>query len=123
VSVDVDPGRVSSREVWGTARYHSTFNPDTAFELTVEWLAAAGPILGDLIATWSRKAQSNGLHFLPVPHDPFVLPAMPNADPLRAPIFVPINLDCLRDDDTDGVPGKDRPNFGNLAWRWPSVRG
>jgi len=98
VSVDVDPGRVSSREVWGTAHYHATFNPDTAFELTVEWLAAAGPILGDLIGTWSRKANTNGLHFLPVPHDPFVLPAMPNADPLRAPIFVPLNLACLRDE-------------------------
>jgi len=98
VSVDVDPGRVSSREVWGTARYHATFNPDTAFELTVEWLAATGPILGDLIATWSRKANTNGLHFLPVPHDPFVLPDMPNADPLRAPIFVPLNLECLRDE-------------------------
>jgi len=98
VSVDVDPGRVSNREVWGTARYHATFNPDTAFELSVEWLAAAGPILGDLIATWSRKASTNGLHFLPVPHDPFLLPDMPNADPLRAPVFVPLNLDCLRDE-------------------------
>jgi len=100
VSVDVDPGRVSSREVWGTARYHATFSPDTAFELIVEWLAAAGPILGDLIATWSRKANTNGLHFLPVPHDPFVLPDMPNADPLRAPIFVPLNLTCLCEENT-----------------------
>ena len=98
VSVDVDPGRVSSREVWGTARYHATFNPDSAFELTVEWLAASGPILGDLIGMWSRKANTNGLHFLPVPHDPFVLPDMPNADPLRAPIFVPLNVECLRDE-------------------------
>ena len=109
VSVDVDPGRVSSREVWGTARYHAIFNPDTAFELTVEWLAAAGPILGDLIGTWSRKASTNGLHFLPIPHDPFVLPDMPNADPLRAPIFVPLNLDCLRDE-TGHDPFHDFPD-------------
>ena len=109
VSVDVDPGRVSGRAVWGTAHYHATFNPDTAFELSVEWLAATGPILGDLIATWSRKANTNGLHFLPVPHDPYLLPDMANADPLRAPIFVPLNLDCLRDSDAGLGPFHDFP--------------
>jgi len=109
VAVDVDPGRVSSREVWGTARYHATFSPDSAFELTVEWLAATGPILGDLISTWSRKANTNGLHFLPVPHDPFVLPEMANADPLRAPIFVPLNLACLADE-TGRDPFHDFPS-------------
>ena len=108
MSVDVDPGRASRREVWGTARYHATFNPDTAFELSVEWLAATGPILGDLIATWSRKASTNGLHFLPVPHDPFLLPDMPNADPLRAPIFVPLNLACLGPDPFHDFPVESR---------------
>ena len=45
--------------------------------------------------SWSRKATANGFHFLPVPGDPFALPFISNSDPLRGPIFVPLNLDSL----------------------------
>ena len=47
------------------------------------------------VAHWGRKAATCGFHFLPVPKDPFALPFSPNSDPLRGPIFVPLNVNCL----------------------------
>ena len=48
------------------------------------------------VSGWARKAGQNGFHFLPVPGDPFALPFTPNSDPLRGPIFVPLNVDALK---------------------------
>lgn len=45
--------------------------------------------------TWQRKAQTCGLHFFPVPSDPFALPYSYNSDPLRGPILIPLNVSCL----------------------------
>ncbi len=47
------------------------------------------------IATWCRKAGSCGFHFLPVPGDPFALPFNANSDPLRGPIFIPLDIPGL----------------------------
>ena len=47
------------------------------------------------INSWCRKAGSCGFHFLPVPGDPFALPFNANSDPLRGPIFVPLDITCL----------------------------
>ena len=33
-----------------------------------------------------------------MPGDPFALPFTDNSDPLRGPVFVPLLVDCLRDD-------------------------
>lgn len=49
---------------------------------------------------WARKAGACGFHLIPVPIDPFALPWTPSSDPLRGPIFVPLNLSCLIDDTT-----------------------
>lgn len=101
VHVDVDSMNRSDREEWGWARYHRYYNPNSAYELTVEWLVATGCILGDLVLGWTRKAKDYGFHFLPVPCDPFALPFNPNSDPLRGPIFVPLNVGCLGEDGSE----------------------
>ena len=48
--------------------------------------------------SWLRKAQNCGVNLVPVPCDPFALPMSNKADPLRAPIFVPLNLSSLEFD-------------------------
>lgn len=44
---------------------------------------------------WARKAQTGGFQLIPLPADPFALPYTLKSDPLRGPVFVPLNLDCL----------------------------
>lgn len=48
---------------------------------------------------WARKAQGCGLQMIPIPHDPLALPYSEKSDPLRGPIFVPLNTRCLEDGD------------------------
>lgn len=47
------------------------------------------------VSTWYRKARPCGFQFLPVPVDPFALPTAPDSDPLRGPIFLPLNIACM----------------------------
>lgn len=47
------------------------------------------------IMNWARKAGVCGFHLMPVPVDPFALPTAPDSDPLRGPIFVPLNVGCM----------------------------
>lgn len=44
---------------------------------------------------WARKAQTGGFQLIPLPADPFALPYTLKSDPLRGPVFVPLNLKCL----------------------------
>lgn len=44
---------------------------------------------------WARKAQTCGLQMVPVPADPFALPYSLKSDPLRGPVFVPLETECL----------------------------
>ena len=46
------------------------------------------------VMNWARKA-GPCFHLIPVPGDPFALPFTPGSDPLRGPIFVPMNIGCL----------------------------
>lgn len=95
VNVDVDPQSKSDRPEWATARYHAHYSPICGFELQVQWMVSTGQILGDLIMNWARKAGVCGFHLMPVPVDPFALPTAPDSDPLRGPIFVPLNVGCM----------------------------
>ncbi|KAL5017610.1 hypothetical protein ScPMuIL_007199 [Solemya velum] len=92
VSVDVDVNGKSDRCEWATARYHAYYEPRCAFELQIQWMVTTGCLLGELISSWSRKAVSCGFHLLPVPGDPFALPSAADSDPLRGPIYVPLNI-------------------------------
>ena len=91
-NVDVDPQRKSDRKEFAMARYHAYYSPKCAFELQLHWMVATGTIMGDLVYTYARRASSCGFHLLPVPCDPFALPYTENSDPLRGPIFVPLDM-------------------------------
>ncbi|XP_074029674.1 GATOR complex protein Iml1 isoform X2 [Leptinotarsa decemlineata] len=88
----------SDRVEWGHARYQTVFRPDQAYELIVEWLTSSGSIIFELLFGWHRKAQSCGLQMVPIPHDPLALPYSDKSDPLRGPIFVPLNIMDLEQD-------------------------
>ena len=71
-----------------TTLSNSRYDPQSAFELTLQWSVATGSIITDLIHGWARKSQQSGFSLIPVPHDPFALPITKNSDPVRGPIFV-----------------------------------
>ncbi|KAG5888099.1 hypothetical protein JTB14_021899 [Gonioctena quinquepunctata] len=88
----------SDRVEWGHARYQTVFRPDQAYELVAEWLTSSGSIVFELLSGWHRKAQSCLLQMVPIPHDPLALPYSDKSDPLRGPIFVPLNIMCLEEE-------------------------
>lgn len=47
--LEVDIGNKSERIEWGHARYHSVYSVDQAFELVIEWVAASGSIISELV--------------------------------------------------------------------------
>lgn len=96
--MEIDVNGKSDRVEWGHCRYQSVFSPDRAYELVIEWEAASGPIVADLVSGWARKAQAYGLQMIPLPGDPL---ALHKSDPLRGPVFIPLNTECLLDDFVD----------------------
>lgn len=71
-------------------------------------MVCTGCILAELFNNWSRKAGSCGFHLIPVPIDPFALPSAPDSDPLRGPIFVPLNITCIDPIGASLFPGFDK---------------
>jgi len=49
VIVELDFGDKNMQEEWGTARYHGNYNPNSAFELELQWMVATGCVLGELV--------------------------------------------------------------------------
>lgn len=96
--LEIDPAQKSDRVEWGHLRYHTTMTPGYAFELVVQWLTASGPIVYDLIYGWSRKAQQCGFQLMAIPADLLAEPFTEKSDPLRGPIFIPLNTSCLEKD-------------------------
>ena len=43
---------------------------------------------------------------MPIPSDPFALPFSDDSDPLRGPIFIPLDLSCLIDTSVQSMDGK-----------------
>ncbi|XP_059473113.1 GATOR complex protein Iml1 isoform X3 [Neocloeon triangulifer] len=93
--LDIDVANKSDRIEWGHAKYQPVFRADRAYEFSVQWVAATGTVVSDLVLGWARKAQPCGLHMIPVPADPFALPYTEKSDPLRGPIFVPLDIEKL----------------------------
>ncbi|CAF1121552.1 unnamed protein product [Didymodactylos carnosus] len=97
-NVDVDPLNKSDRTEWATAQYHSYYNPHCLFELEIRWLVATACILSDLIGSWAVRTQTGigeaqvAFHLVPVPCDPFA-----EFDPLRGPIYIRLNVECLKE--------------------------
>ncbi|KAL1494319.1 hypothetical protein ABEB36_009934 [Hypothenemus hampei] len=97
--LETDVSGKSDRVEWGHTRYQTIFRPDQAYELIAEWLTSSGSIVGELLYGWHRKGQLYGLQLIPIPHDPLALPYSDKSDPLRGPIFIPLNISCLQKDD------------------------
>ncbi|KDR15773.1 DEP domain-containing protein 5 [Zootermopsis nevadensis] len=93
--LEIDISTKSDRIEWGHARYQSVYRPDRAFELVVQWVTSSGTIVAELIVGWSRKAQTCGLQMIPIPSDPLALPYTHKSDPLRGPIFISLDTECL----------------------------
>lgn len=49
IHLEIDVNSKSDRVEWGHCRYQSLFRPDRAYELVVQWLAASGPIVAELV--------------------------------------------------------------------------
>ncbi|XP_014474175.1 PREDICTED: DEP domain-containing protein 5 isoform X4 [Dinoponera quadriceps] len=93
--LDIDINNKSDRIEWGHLRYQSTYKVDHSYELVVEWVTSSGSIAADLIFVWQRKAQMCGIQMVPVPSDLLALPFTLKSDPLRGPIFIPLDTECL----------------------------
>ncbi|OAD60256.1 DEP domain-containing protein 5 [Eufriesea mexicana] len=93
--LDIDINNRSDRIEWGHLRYQSIYKVDHSYELVVQWVASSGSIVADLIFVWQRKAQMCGIQMVPIPSDLLALPFILKSDPLRGPIFIPLNIECL----------------------------
>lgn len=98
-NLEMDISNKSDRVEWGHLRYQGLFFPDATLEFIFQWGVCTGPLVAELIQNWLRKAQNCGVNLVPIPCDPFALPMSHKADPLRAPIFVPLDLNSLNDED------------------------
>ncbi|XP_018377289.1 PREDICTED: DEP domain-containing protein 5 isoform X8 [Trachymyrmex cornetzi] len=93
--LDIDINNKSDRIEWGHLRYQSIYKVDNSYELVVQWVASSGSIVADLIFVWQRKAQMCGIQMVPIPSDLLALPYTLKSDPLRGPIFIPLDTECL----------------------------
>lgn len=93
--LEIDSSGKSDRVEWAHARYNQFMIPSTAFEITVQWITASGPIVQDHVKGWDRKAQSCGLQLISIPADPLAEPFVEKSDPLRSPIFIPLNIKSI----------------------------
>lgn len=112
--IDVDMNHRSDRPEWAIAHYQATYTPKCAFEFELKWIQASGPMFCEMIHFWARKCLSSGFHLVPVSSDPFALPQKADSDPLRMPIFIPLNCACLVRDRDDLFQGSVRVIFIEL---------
>lgn len=60
---------------------------------------------------WHRKATSCGFLLVPVLEGPFALPSYLYGDPLRAQLFIPLNISCLLKEGSEHLfDSKTRPH-------------
>lgn len=95
IYLEVDTTQKSDRVEFAHLRYHRVMQPGHAFEMVIQWVTASGPIVFELYNGWKRKAQQNRFDFFPIPADPVAEPFTEKSDPLRGPIFVPLNVESL----------------------------
>ncbi|XP_017880905.1 GATOR complex protein DEPDC5 isoform X6 [Ceratina calcarata] len=93
--LDIDINNRSDRIEWGHLRYQSVYKVDHSYELVMQWVASSGSIVAELIFVWQRKAQMFGIQMVPIPSDLLALPFTLKSDPLRGPIFITLNMECL----------------------------
>ncbi|KAG8455834.1 hypothetical protein GDO86_001871 [Hymenochirus boettgeri] len=95
VTLDVDVNNRTDRLEWCSCYYHGNFSLTAAFEIKLHWMAATAAVLFEMVQGWHRKAPSCGFLLVPVLEGPFALPSYLYGDPLRAQLFIPLNISCL----------------------------
>lgn len=64
MTIDLDNGS-GGRTEWVNLKYHSLYDPEQAYEMIIEWMAATGNAIPELVSTWSKRSKSTtetGLH-------------------------------------------------------------
>uniref|UniRef100_A0A8C3LBX1 GATOR1 complex protein DEPDC5 n=1 Tax=Chrysolophus pictus TaxID=9089 RepID=A0A8C3LBX1_CHRPC len=89
VTLDVDVNNRTDRLEWCSCYYHGNFSLNAAFEIKLHWMAVTAAVLFEMVQGWHRKATSCVLE------GPFALPSYLYGDPLRAQLFIPLNVSCL----------------------------
>ncbi|XP_012586541.1 PREDICTED: DEP domain-containing protein 5 isoform X7 [Condylura cristata] len=95
VTLDVDVNNRTDRLEWCSCYYHGNFSLSAAFEIKLHWMAVTAAVLFEMVQGWHRKATSCGFLLVPVLEGPFALPSYLYGDPLRAQLFIPLNISCL----------------------------
>ncbi|XP_062870046.1 GATOR1 complex protein DEPDC5 isoform X2 [Trichomycterus rosablanca] len=103
VTLDVDINNRSDRTEWCSCYYHGNFSPNAAFEIKLHWMAVTAAVLFEMVQGWHRKAASCGFLLVPVLEVPFALPSCLYGDPLRAQLFIPLNIQYLLRDGSDNL--------------------
>ncbi|XP_053326258.1 GATOR complex protein DEPDC5 isoform X1 [Spea bombifrons] len=101
VTLDVDVNNRTDRLEWCSCYYHGNFSLTAAFEIKLHWMAVTAAVLFEMVQGWHRKATSCGFLLVPVLEGPFALPSYLYGDPLRAQLFIPLNISCLLKADSD----------------------
>ncbi|XP_077150292.1 GATOR1 complex protein DEPDC5 isoform X7 [Ranitomeya variabilis] len=101
VTLDVDVNNRTDRLEWCSCYYHGNFSLTAAFEVKLHWMAATAAVLFEMVQGWHRKATSCGFLLVPVLEGPFALPSYLYGDPLRAQLFIPLNINCLLKAESD----------------------
>ncbi|KAI4876342.1 hypothetical protein NFI96_017807 [Prochilodus magdalenae] len=103
VTLDVDVNNRSDRAEWCSCYYHGNFSLNSAFEIKLHWMAVTAAVLFEMVQGWHRKAASCGFLLVPVLEVPFALPSYLYGDPLRAQLFIPLNIQCLLRESSDSL--------------------
>ncbi|XP_028448315.1 GATOR complex protein DEPDC5 isoform X6 [Perca flavescens] len=103
VTLDVDVNNRSDRTEWCSCYYHGNFSLNAAFEIKLHWMAVTAAVLFEMVQMWHRKAASCGFLLVPVLEVPFALTSYLCGDPLRAQLFIPLNIHCLLKNSSDNL--------------------
>uniref|UniRef100_A0A8B9LZB8 DEP domain containing 5, GATOR1 subcomplex subunit n=1 Tax=Astyanax mexicanus TaxID=7994 RepID=A0A8B9LZB8_ASTMX len=103
VTLDVDVNNRSDRAEWCSCYYQGNFSLNSAFEIKLHWMAVTAAVLFEMVQGWHRKAASCGFLLVPVLEVPFALPSYLYGDPLRAQLFIPLNIQSLLRDSSDSL--------------------
>ncbi|XP_013864451.1 DEP domain-containing protein 5 [Austrofundulus limnaeus] len=103
VTLDVDVNNRSDRTEWCSCYYHGNFSPNTAFEIKLHWMAVTSAVLFEMVQGWHRKAASCGFLLVPVLEFPFALTSHLYGDPLRAQLFIPLNIQSVLKNGSDNL--------------------
>ncbi|KAM6984843.1 GATOR1 complex protein DEPDC5 [Aplochiton taeniatus] len=103
VTLDVDVNNRSDRTEWCSCYYHGNFSLNAAFEVKLHWMAVTAAVLFEMVQGWHRKAASCGFLLVPVLEVPFALPSYLYGDPLRAQLFISLNIQCLLKNGSDNL--------------------